>query len=59
MVNGGNSAISSSYWIILTRMVEQVDTSALGADAARRGGSIPSSGIKLPTNVITHIGETA
>jgi hypothetical protein len=45
--------------MILTRMVEQVDTSALGADAARRGGSTPSSGIKLPINVITHVGETA
>ena len=59
MVNGGHRPIGISNRIILTRMVEQVDTLDLGSNAARRGGSIPSSGIKLPINVITHIGETA
>ena len=40
-------------------MAELVDALALGANALGRGGSIPSSGTRLPINVITHVDETA
>ena len=59
MVNGGDSFAGYDCRIILTRMVKLVDTQGLGPCASRRGGSSPSPGIKLPINVITHIGETA
>ena len=59
MVNGGHSFVNNNRRIILTRMVKLVDTQGLGPCASRRGGSSPSPGIKLPINVITHVGETA